>query len=119
MFKKNKYYIRLYLNQIKIKDCINGKFISEKSEIKYNNQRSLIADFQKAEYFIRSTFKKNNFSLRNSIGIIQQMEMSEGGLSDVEKRVLLEVFSRIGIKEIYIDESFTELTEKQLAEYKR
>ena len=46
------------------------------------------------------------------------MEMSEGGLSDVEKRVLLELFSQIGIREIYVDESLSDLTEKQLFEYK-
>lgn len=118
IFSKNKYYIRLYVNRIEIKDLVNKKSVLEKSQIDFNNQRLLIADFNKAENFINSVFKKNRLSTKNSVGIIQQMEMSEGGLSIIEKRILLELFSGIGIKEIYIDESLTDLTEKQLIEYK-
>ena len=95
----------------------NGKSISEKSKTDFNNDRILIADVQKAESFIKKVFKDSGFSKRNSIGIIQQMEMSENGLSEVEKRILLELFSRIGINEIHIDERLTNLTEKQLNEY--
>ncbi len=84
----------------------------------FNNQRLLIADFNMAEKFIRDVFINNNLSTKNSIGIIQQMEMSEGGLSEVEKRILLELFSGIGIKKVHIDESLTDLTEKELIEYK-
>ena len=47
------------------------------------------------------------------------MEMSEGGLSMIEKRILLELFSGIGINEIHIDESLMNLTQKQLIEYKK
>ena len=118
IFTKNRFYIRLYINRIEITDLTNWKSISEISETEFNNQRLLIADFVKAEKFINNVFKKHGFSSKKSIGIIQQMEMSEGGLSDVEKRVLLELFSQIGIREIYVDESLSDLTEKQLFEYK-
>ncbi|CAM3330472.1 hypothetical protein [Zobellia roscoffensis] len=119
IFTKNRFYIRLYVNLIDINDLTNKQSISEKSETKFNNQRLLIADFNKAEHFISNVFKKHGFSSKNSIGIIQQMEMAEGGLSDVEKRVLLELFSKIGIREIYVDESLSDLTEKQLLNYKK
>lgn len=87
--------------------------------MEFNNQRLLIADFGKAENFIKGTFEKFDLSTRNSVGIIQQMEMSEGGLSDVEKRILVELFSGVGINKIFLDESLIELTEKQLIEYKK
>ncbi len=95
----------------------NGKSISEKSTTNFNNTRILVADFQNAENFIKKVFADSGLSTRNSVGIIQQLEMSENGLSEVEKRVLLELFSRIGIKEIHIDETSSNLSEKQLNEY--
>lgn len=119
IFSKNKYYIRLYINRVEIKDLVNKKSISEKSQVHFNSQRLMIADFDAAEKFIHSVFKKNKLSTKNSVGIIQQMEMSEGGLSMIEKRILLELFSGIGINEIHIDESLMNLTQKQLIEYKK
>ncbi|QWX85405.1 hypothetical protein H0I23_07120 [Cellulophaga sp. HaHaR_3_176] len=116
-FSKKKYYIKLYVNRIEIIDLIHKKSISETSEIKYNNQRLLIADFNTAEKFISNVFKKNGLSLKNSVGIIQQMELSEGGLSSIEKRILFELFSGVGVKETFIDESLVDLTEQQLVEY--
>ncbi|WP_274474595.1 hypothetical protein [Mangrovimonas aestuarii] len=117
LFSKNRYYIKLYVNRIEIKDLINGKTLSENSQMNFNNQRLLIADFAKAENFVKTTFEKFGLSTRNSVGIIQQMEMSEGGLSEVEKRVLFELFSTLGINQIHIDESLVDLTEKKLAEF--
>ncbi len=117
IFKKNKYYIKLFVNRIEILDITNGKKYAVKSNLEFNNTRLLIADFNKAESFIKGVFKQYHLSTRYSIGIIQQMEMSEGGLSDVEKRILLEVFNVAGINEIHIDESLTELTQKELAVY--
>lgn len=119
LFKKNKYYIKLYLNRIEVKDLKNGKSYSENSQTPYNNKRLLISDFEKAEMFIINVFKKKGLSLRNSVGFIQQMEMSEGGLSEVEMRILLELFERIGFKEIYVAEGLSDLTESQLMEYKK
>ena len=117
IFEKNKYYIKLFINRIEILDLTTGKKYSEKSDLEFNNTRLLIADFDKAQSFFKRVFKQSDLSTRNSVGIIQQMEMSEGGLSDVEKRVLLEVFSAVGLSQIHIDQSLTELTQKQLAEY--
>ncbi|GGK24917.1 hypothetical protein GCM10007962_18980 [Yeosuana aromativorans] len=117
LFKKNRYYIKLFLNRVEIKDLTNGKSISEKSKVDFNNDRILVAEFEKAENFIKKVFTSNKLSTRNSVGIIQQMEMSENGLSEVEKRILIELFSRIGINEIHIDQSLTNLSEKKLAEY--
>ena len=116
--KKNRYYIKLYVNRIEIEDLVNKKSISENSQTDFNNQRLLVADFMKAETFIKNVFKNNKLTTKNSVGIIQQIEMSEGGLSDIEKRILQELFTGVGIKEIYIDESLADLTEKQLIEYK-
>lgn len=116
MFSRNKYYVRLFINRVDIKDLTNGKSISEKSEMEFNNQRLLLANLQIAENFVKSAFEKNGFSSRNSIAIIQQMQMSEGGLSEVERLVLKELFSIVGIKEIRIDESLSNLTEKQLVD---
>lgn len=117
IFNKNRYYIRLFINKVEIRDLINEKSISEKPETGFNNNRILIADFQNAKNFLKKVFLDNEFSTKNSFGIIQQMEMSEGGLSEVEKRILLELFSVIGIKEIHINESLNDLSGKQLAEY--
>ena len=103
IFENNKYYIKLYINRIDILDLINGKKYTQKSYIEFNNARLLIADFAIAESFIKRVFKQFDLSTRNSVGIIQQIEMAEGGLSDVENRVLLEVFTTAGLSEVHIE----------------
>ena len=118
ILKKRKYYIRLYLNRIEIKDLKTGKTVSENSQTEFNNSRILIAQFNEAEFFFKSVFRKHDLNTRNSIGIIQQVEMSEGGLSEVEKRILLEIFERVGIKTVYLKKGTTRLSEKQLNTYK-
>lgn len=91
--------------------------ISEISNTKFNNQRLLIAYFQKAEEFYSNVFKKHEFSTKNSKAIVQQRDMSEEGLSEVERRVILEVFEQIGINEIYIDESTFDLNGNDISKY--
>ena len=52
--KKNRYYIKLYINRIEIKNLVNKKSISENSQTEFNNLRLLVADFMKAKTFIRN-----------------------------------------------------------------
>ena len=116
LFKKHKYYIRLYVNKIEVLDIVEGISFTEISKHNYHNSRLLVAEFEIAEAFLRLSFSSNN-SLKNSSAIIQQVEMSEGGLSTIEKRVLQELFTSIGIKELYIEDSVKLLSQQELLNY--
>ena len=117
LFKKHKYYIRLHVNKIEVLDIVEGISFTEISKHNYHNSRLLVAQFEIAEAFLRLSFSSNNFSLKNSSAIIQQVEMSEGGLSTIEKRVLQELFTSIGIKELYIEDSVKLLSQQELLNY--
>lgn len=116
-FKKRRLYIQLYQNSIVIKDLNTKKVYQNTSEIPFNNNRLLIADFNKAEAFYKATFKKFNVINHNTKALIHQKEMNKNGLSQVEIRVIEEVFERAGIKSIYITDLENDLNDKEIENY--
>ena len=116
-FKKRRLYIQLHENRIVIKDLNTKKVYQSTSKIPFNNDRLLIADFNKAEAFYKATFKKFDLINHNTKALIHQKESNENGLSEVEKRILEEVFERVGIKKIYITDSEKDLEEEEIRTY--
>ena len=114
-FKKKRLYIQLYENSIVINDLNTKNIYQRTSENPFNNNRLLIAEFKKAEAFYKATFKKFNVISYNTKALIHQKEKNENGLSEVEKRIVAEVFERVGIKEIYITDVEKDLDKKEIA----
>ena len=116
-FKKRRLYIQLYQNSIIIKDLNTKKVYQNTSEIPFNNNRLLIADFNKAEVFYKATFKKFDLLNSNTRALIHQKEKNEKGLSQVEIRVIEEVFERVGIKSLYITNLEKDLNDNEIDDY--
>ncbi|NHN27932.1 hypothetical protein FIA58_019820 [Flavobacterium jejuense] len=116
-FKKRRLYIQLYKNNVAIKDIDTQKNHQSVSEIPFNNDRLLIADFNKAVTFYKTTFKQLNLINFNTKALIHQKEMNKNGLSEVEIRVIEEVFERVGLKSIYISDLEKDLNDKEIENY--
>ena len=116
-FKKRRLYIQLHENRIVIKDLNTKNVYQSTSQIPFNNDRLLIADFNKAEVFYKATFKKFDLLNSNTRALIHQKEKNEKGLSQVEIRVIEEVFERVGIKSIYITDLEKDLNDNEIDDY--
>lgn len=116
-FNKKRLYIQLYQNSIVINDLNTKNVYQSTLEIPFNNNRLLIAEFKKAEAYYKATLKKFNVISYNTKALIHQKEKNENGLSEVEKRIVAEVFERVGIKEIYITDVEKDLDKKEIDNY--
>ena len=99
-FKRVPIYIKLFENGVEIINLETGEVISRKSTEPFSNKRFIIADFNKANTFIRSVIndllpKKGIFPRQTKI-LIQQVESVEGGLSEIEKRALRDLGEMAG-----------------------
>ncbi|SEC26042.1 hypothetical protein SAMN04489761_2512 [Tenacibaculum sp. MAR_2009_124] len=91
MIKEKYLYIKLYVNKIEIHD-LNSKRI-QLMEGEFSDSRIVFADFMKAEELMKEGISKlystkNWFTCFNVL--IQQMERIEGGVSEVEKRAIID-----------------------------
>lgn len=107
--KKRELYIKLFQNNIEILDLETKEKFNHTFKSNFGNQRLLIADFNKAETEILYGFTSNNIKPKNCKIIVHQKEKNEGGLSDIEVRILKELFAIIGVKEVYVYDAETDL----------
>ena len=106
-------YIKLYTDKVEITrldtDTTNTRLASEK----FSNARLVVANFYHAEQLTRAVIKEliSSKFLQPTLKIlIQQMDKNEGGLSDVEKRVLRDLGEFVGGSLVKIVEQQTALT---------
>ena len=98
LFRDDILYVKLWKNEIEIKDVEKEKSIREKSVVPFSNSRLLIADFEVAEDFFKKVLlklKKNYKIKRYNTILVHPMELIEGGISETEKRIFLESFERV------------------------
>lgn len=105
IFKDNLLYIKLWRNQIEVIDVEKNISVREKSNTPFSNSRLIISEFLIAESFFKKVFlrlKKNYKIKRYDTILVHPMELNEGGISEVEKRIFMESFERVGARRILI-----------------
>jgi hypothetical protein len=102
IFQKVPVYIKVYHNKIEITNINTQQTIAKTSTTKFSSNRLLVAEFNSAEILIREILKELGLSRRTLKVLIQQMEELEGGLSEVEKRVLRDLAEQAGGAIVYI-----------------
>ena len=105
LFKTIPIYLRLYKNKVKVYRLDSGKFVIRESEVPFSNSRILWGDFQKGEDFVNRVIKdlignKSFFPLTSFQMLIHQMELIKDGLSEVEKRALIDSARHLNAKEV-------------------
>lgn len=100
-FKKPSFYVKLYKNKAEVINIDTSVSISKIANKPFSNSRSIIADYNTFELFLRELIhdvginpkQKDTFNL-----LIQVMEKYKDDLSMVEKRALLDSGENIGGK---------------------
>jgi len=104
MFKNN-IYIKMYKNKITARNVDSGVEVTELANPSFTTQRLLVGDFTAAEFAIKSLLKKVTpagwFTISPKI-LIHAMEMTEGGLSQIEERALCEVAKVAGARMVKV-----------------
>jgi rod shape-determining protein MreB len=113
-------YIKLYENRVIIRDVNTQVNIDRKSLEPFSNSRLLLADFTIAEKFIREIlnelYGKRMFQKALAV-LIQPMEKTEGGLSQVEKVSFNDLVMHIGGKYVKIEENKLNIDDVSVKQY--
>lgn len=116
-FKSIPIYIRLYKNRAKVSRLDNGTTIEKTASTAFSNERIILGDYLVAEEFLKGIIQelipKKTFSTRFTF-ILHPLELTEGGLTEVEKRAMRDSAIHVGANEVYISESPIELTPQEV-----
>jgi hypothetical protein len=92
-------YVQVYRDRIVARDVNLSVSVEGRPESPYSTDRNLVGSFTSARALLRSLFQKLGifgwFKIR-PIVLMHPMELSGGGLSEVEERVLLELADAAG-----------------------
>lgn len=111
MFKTYKIYIRVKRDQVTVIDLVSGTQVTRDAETPFSSVRNVIGKFNPANETILAAL--GDLGIRRSgriSAIIQQMEGTEGGLSDIEKRALRDLAEMAGATKVYLEEGERALT---------
>jgi len=108
----------MFVDKIEITDLNTGRSLIKTSSNHFSNERLVVANFQNAETLVRKGLKEllnlRSF-LQPSLKIaIQQMERLEGGLSQVEIRVLRDVAEVAGASHVVVIENGRSLSQHEV-----
>ena len=105
IFFKSTVYVTVQNNRFDLLRVEDSKTLTVRSTEPFDNVRQAIANFQLAEVVLCKAFKDlydNKIWLASPVVIMHQLVKTEGGLSQVEKRVLAELALSAGGKEFHI-----------------
>ena len=86
-------YIKIFENKVEVRNC-NGNGVTASESDFFSSTRNLVGSFNIAEALVKKTIEKviKKRLLRKAVfGLIQGIDKSEGGYSEVEERVLREL----------------------------
>ncbi|MCL6361647.1 hypothetical protein EXT49_16650 [Pectobacterium polaris] len=87
-------YIQIRKNKMVVRNPETSQELSDSSQV-FSNSRLLVADFFRAEKVLQDLadkfIKRSWFKFGQDMLIIHALEMNEGGLSQVEERILQEI----------------------------
>ncbi|MBQ4773745.1 hypothetical protein F9U44_19775 [Pectobacterium versatile] len=87
-------YIQIRKNKMVVRDPETSQELSDSSQV-FSNSRLLVADSFRAEKVLQDLadkfIKRSWFKFGQDVLIIHALEMNEGGLSQVEERILQEI----------------------------
>ncbi len=118
-FFSNTIYLKVHPNKFELKNITTGKFTSVMATEPFTTKRLLVGHFSNADKTLKEGIvkisKKKTFNPR-PIVIIHPMNMVEGGLSQIEERVLLELAHGAGARKVKLWVGH-ELTDQEVVDY--
>lgn len=107
MFKldQNYVYVKVYANRFELHDIKTARHIRVDAIPNFTTARQLIGDYSVAENTLREGMKKlytKRLFAPSPLMVIQPMEKTKGGLSEVEERVLHELGFSAGARKTVV-----------------
>ena len=87
-------YLRVRKNEISARNIKSGKEVTIKASTPFTSTRLLVGEFRLAEKLVCNAMKEifpNAFWTTSPAVVVHPLEMVEGGLSEVEERLLKEL----------------------------
>jgi hypothetical protein len=104
-FFANPLYVRVRKNQLRVRNLVSSQETPFYGVPPFTTARLLIGQFQAAESVLKRAVKEMSrgglFAVSPQV-LIQPLEMIEGGLSEVEERVLREVAIGAGASKVVV-----------------
>ncbi len=119
MFKAKSIYIKIKQNHVEVTDLNTGETVNQQAIQPFSSVRNVVSSINPANETIQSALEKLGLKGRSFLSkmniLIQQLEGLEGGLSDIEKRALLDLAEMVGANKVFIlEQSETVSTEVAL-----
>ena len=100
-------YVQVFKNRIWVRNLDNGQTLDEAALQPFSTTRLLVGDFEAAQRHLTGLFHRlysKRIITPSPRVLIQAREQNEGGLSLVEKRVLLELATVAGASDAFLHE---------------
>ena len=114
MFKSLRIYIKIRRNNIEVTNLETGASSSKSAVNSFSSIRNVVSNFNNAGETVNATLDDlgigQTFFSRPLTVLIQQLEGTEGGLSDIEKRALRDLAEMAGGRKVFICEDSRPLT---------
>lgn len=94
-------YVKVYANRLVLRHLERGETLDVTAKTPFTTTRLLVGEFSKAQAQLNAllkTFGRRRFQLFMPKILIQPLEMIEGGLSQVEQRLFLELAYSAGAR---------------------
>jgi rod shape-determining protein MreB len=106
MLKKmffNPVYVQISVDRMVLKHIGSGRVITMDGEPPFSHQRMLIGNFTRASALMKAGLKKVlSFALVRPVVLVHPLDTLDGGLSEIEQRVLRELVLGSGARKVVI-----------------
>jgi len=105
MLFPNPVYVRVRRNQLRIRHVESGTETTFQADVPFSTERMLIGEFSAAEHALKSALKQaetGRYLRMPSQILIHPLEMTDGGLSQIEERAFHEVAMGAGASKAFV-----------------
>jgi actin-like ATPase involved in cell morphogenesis len=119
MFRSYKIYIQIGRNRVTVVNLNTGAEATHTATKPFSTPRSVLSSFSPANETLMAAM--HDLGIKSSFirlkAVIQQLEDTDGGLTDIEKRALRDLAENAGAGKVYIAEGAQLLTAKEALAY--
>lgn len=98
-------YVKVSKNKFTVKHIETDNEVSMNSTAPFTTERLLVGNFFVAELLLKETIEKvykPRWYFRTPVIVMQPTTMHEGGLSEVEERILMELAAGAGARKVVV-----------------
>lgn len=121
MFSSDAIYVQVFANRFVARNIDSGVVQETQRDQQFASPRMLIADFTTAQHQLKELVKSVRRGLRSPEILIHPMELIEGGVTQIEYRVFMELGSGAGASRVGVYTGFSlsgEDVRKAIRDYK-